>query len=207
MPSHWNVVCRRSTVLGCNLRLCRLEDNSSSRLSVRWLRPQGKLWGSDRHILLLYSFWKHLPYNVIFHFPENIPFLLFMFLLNFKGANKIDSSILWKKIFAGKSMATDKSTITDKPCITSVSIWTIHIIIYVSIALSCRSFSHVNQLTRLDQPPRVAPATLIMKGQAARVATHYHPAFPFVFFVEGDFALALRTIQGLSSFKKTTSAL
>jgi len=94
-------------------------------------------------------------------------------------------------------MATDKSTITDKPCITSVSIWTIHIIIYVSIALSCRSFSHVNQLTRLDQLELVArpPLLFIIEEEAARVAAHDEPAFLFVLLVQREFFSAFRTVS------------
>jgi hypothetical protein len=34
-----------------------------------------------------------------------------------------------------------------------------------------------------------------MKVQAARVATHYHPAVPFVFFVEGEWFATLTAIS------------
>ena len=63
-------------------------------------------------------------------------------------------------------------------------------------------FSHVNQLTRLDQLELVArpPLLFIIEEETARAAAHDEPAFLFVLLVQREFLGTLRTVShGLGS--------
>lgn len=58
---------------------------------------------------------------------------------------------------------------------SSVDVW--------SVILSCRFFSHVNQLARLDEFPTVTPTPLIIEEETTGIAAHDEPTFLFVLLV------------------------